>query len=362
MIICKKCGSENPDGNIFCQDCGAELDVDILPDNIDEQGNVIHPDAVEDPVFDEQPESAAKKAEDKKAPRALGKPGKPRGAKPSKGKKGERIRLTEGQRAARQRTVRFVFILLMLAAIVAGVMLIYTLVTQGRGYTAAMKIPLGRNVEFAESETGLKFSERSANGMINSMADFDYICISDKTVKVSGSEQPKWVIMLYLDDADMISEVEYYDFTQLKLNWKGRRMAEKLSEDSLSYGMPVKNVNKTLSLKPYYIRRNVQNDSIYCYRYYYTDESVGYDRAFNYYVGFSDTDMTVRSIDYSEIEYAKVILNADTGLDQIEARRAALAAQQEAKDRARSEGEDDPDQSSEEDEGGETESEQEEVS
>ena len=132
--------------------------------------------------------------------------------------------------------------------------------------------------------------------------------------------------------------------------------------DSLSYGMPVKNVNKTLSLKPYYIRRNVQNDSIYCYRYYYTDESAGYDRAFNYYVGFSDTDMTVRSIDYSEIEYAKVILNADTGLDQIEARHAALAAQQEAKDRARSEGEDDPDQSSEEDEGGERESEQEEVS
>lgn len=64
-------------------------------------------------------------------------------------------------------------------------------------------------------------------------------------------------------------------------------------------------------MSPYYIKRHVSNDSIYCYRYYFTDESAGYDRAFNYYVGFSDTDNSVKSVSYREIDYARIILNAD---------------------------------------------------
>ncbi len=39
-MICKKCGSECPDGNIFCEACGAELDAPVLPDNIDDKGRV----------------------------------------------------------------------------------------------------------------------------------------------------------------------------------------------------------------------------------------------------------------------------------------------------------------------------------
>ena len=40
MLICKKCGSECPDGNIFCEACGAELDAPVLPENIDDKGRV----------------------------------------------------------------------------------------------------------------------------------------------------------------------------------------------------------------------------------------------------------------------------------------------------------------------------------
>lgn len=39
-MICKKCGSECPDGNIFCEACGAELDAPVLPENIDDKGRV----------------------------------------------------------------------------------------------------------------------------------------------------------------------------------------------------------------------------------------------------------------------------------------------------------------------------------
>ena len=64
-----------------------------------------------------------------------------------------------------------------------------------------------------------------------------------------------------------------------------------------------------MGMKPYYIKRSVSNDSIYCYRYYFTDPDAGYDRAFNYYVDFSETELSVRSIHYNEIEYSRVILN-----------------------------------------------------
>ena len=56
--------------------------------------------------------------------------------------------------------------------------------------------------------------------------------------------------MLTVDSDDMITDVEYYDFRQLKLNWKGRKMAEKLDQNTLEYGMSIKNVNKTLVSSP----------------------------------------------------------------------------------------------------------------
>ena len=40
MIICKKCGSECPDGNIFCEKCGAELETPVLPENVDSKGRM----------------------------------------------------------------------------------------------------------------------------------------------------------------------------------------------------------------------------------------------------------------------------------------------------------------------------------
>ena len=74
---------------------------------------------------------------------------------------------------------------------------------------------------------------------------------------------------------------------ELKLNWKGRKNAEKLDQNSLDFGMNIKNVSKTLGFKPYYIKRNVSNEAVYCYRYYYFDEMIGCDRAFNYYVEYT---------------------------------------------------------------------------
>ena len=275
-MICKKCGSECPDGNIFCEACGAELDAPVLPDNIDDKGRV----------------------------KKQGKPKKE--AKPKKEKK----QRTPEEKAAVGKKIKAAVICLVLIAVVVIIVLVSQLFSASDGYNAAQKIPVGRNVAYAESETGLTFTEKSVNGMINNMTDFDYICISDKTTKVSGSEQPRWVILLTVGDDDLISAVEYYDFTQLKLNWKGRKMAEMLDQNSLEYGMSIKNVNKKLGLKPYYIKRTVSNDSTYCYRYYFTDPEQGYDRSYNYYVEFSDVEMAVKNVSYREINYAATILSA----------------------------------------------------
>ena len=307
-MICKHCGSECPDGNIFCDVCGQELEPSVLPDNIDAQGRIIN---------------------DKKAPTKndkhdkTEKPEKP--PKREKPRLREKIRLTEGQKAERAKALRGLGAVIIVIAIIVAAILIVGLINANKGYNYAIKIPVGRNVDYAQSETGLKFAKRSENGMINTMSDFDYICISEEKVRVSGSEQPKWAILLTTDSEDIITDVEFYDFTQLKLNWKGNKSDAMLTETDLTYGMSIKNVNKTLGLKPYYIKRSVSNDSIYCYRYYFTDTKVGYDRAFNYYVDFSETELTVRSVSYSEIEYAKVILNVTTNMPVHEDDKATTA-------------------------------------
>ena len=245
MLICKKCGSECPDGNIFCEACGAELDAPVLPENIDDKGRVKNK-----------------------------KPKKEKAAKEKKPKPEKKQRSPE-EKAALAKKLKLGGICLLVIAVIVLIVVLVNIFSGNEGYNAAQSIPLGRNVEYAQSETSLTFTEKSTNGMINNMCDFDYICISDKTTTVSGSEQPQWVIMLTVDSDDMITDVEYYDFRQLKLNWKGRKMAEKLDQNTLEYGMSIKNVNKTLGLKPYYIKRSVSNDSLYCYRYYFTDPNAG---------------------------------------------------------------------------------------
>lgn len=282
---CQKCGTECPDGNLFCEACGAELETPVLPENIDEKGRVKK-------IKRPRPAKAAKARPEKTA-----------SAK-------ERRVLTPEEREKRASKVKAVFIGIGVIAVVVLVVVISHIIEQSKGLSAAQSIPLGRNVPYAVSETGLEFTEKSANGLINSICDFDYICISEDTVKVNGSEQPRWAIMLTVDGEDIITAVEYYDFKQLKLNWKGRLMPEMLTQESLEYGMSIRNVNKTLGLRPYYVRRSVSNDSVYCYRYYCSDAEEGYDRVFNYYVEFSDIELAVKGIRSSEINYANAIFNA----------------------------------------------------
>lgn len=278
-MICKKCGSECPDGNIFCEVCGSELEAPVLPENIDDKGHV------------------------KK------KKGKEKAVKLRK-EKPEKKRRTPEEKAALRKKLKGAAICIAVIAVIALIVWLVSLIGSNKGYNAAQKIPLGRNVEFASAETGLTFESTSMNTMINSMSDFDYIYLSEDTVKVSGSEQPQWVIMLTVGEDDIITDVEYYDFRQLKLNWKGRKSADILTENSLEYGMSIRNVNKTLGMKPYYIKRSVSNDSVYGYRYYYTDEAAGYDHVYNFFVDFSDVENAVRNVHYSEINYAKAILSA----------------------------------------------------
>lgn len=282
---CQKCGTECPDGNLFCEACGAELETPLLPENIDEKGNV----------------KKEKRPRRKPAPKS--RPGKAASKK-------ERSVLTTEEREKRTAKIKAVLVGIGVIAVVVLVVIISRIISESKGLSAAQSIPLGRNVPYAASETGLVFTEKSTNGLINSMCDFDYICISEDTVKVSGSEQPRWAIMLTVDSEDIITAVEYYDFKQLKLNWKGRIMSEMLTRDSLEFGMSIRNVSKTLGIKPYYVRRSISNDSLYCYRYFYSDPEEGYDRVFNYYVEFSDIELAVKGVYSREINYANAIFNA----------------------------------------------------
>lgn len=275
---CNKCGSECPDGNIFCESCGSELESPMLPDNIDDKGRMR--------------KKRAKKEKNTAADKAAKK------------------QLTSDQRERIQKKMKSASICILVILIILAIVFIVGLIKSNSGFKSANKIALGRNVEYISSETGLVFEKKTTNGLINSMADYDYICVSEETIKLNGSEHPQWIILLTTGAEDMISDVEYYDFRKLKNNWKGKKMPERLDQNTVEFGMSLKNLNKAVGLEPYYVKRSVSNDSIYCYRYFCTDEASNYDKVYNYYVEFSDVDSTVKNVHYSEINYAETIFSA----------------------------------------------------
>lgn len=278
---CPECGNDINDNDVFCGSCGAE----ILT-NSDSAGETSEKDGG----------SAAAEIVPKKK----------RSSK-SKGEKGN-------GRKKFITVVRIIGIIAVIAVIAIIIVCVVMSVQASAGRKIFDSLPLGRDIDIIESQTGTAFisGESSAYGALNHIADYDYICESEKNVNVGGVELPEWAVLLKKGGDSTVNEAVLYNFHIIKHNWMGSKAAANIDTSSIEYGSTIKNAERKLGLKPYtIIKESTENTSTYVYRYHYTDGETGNTVVKNFYVVVSDVDGQVKDVRDEQVDYLKMILRVE---------------------------------------------------
>ncbi len=280
QMKCPECGKDINDNDVFCGNCGAEIIYNTI-------GAV---DGENKEATEDEPKSAQKK-------------------KPSK-KKTEK----DGKRKKLVLAVRITGIIALAAVITAVVLCIVVSVKASAGRKIFDSVPLGRNIDIIEAETGTAFigGESSLYGALNYISDYDYICESEKNVNVGGVELPEWAVVLKKNDSGDIGEAVLYNFYVIKHNWMGNKTTDNIEKTVIKYGDTLKKAENALGLKAYtIIKESAENTSTYVYRYHYTDSETGNTVVKNFYIVISDVDGQVKDVRDEQVDYLKMILQAE---------------------------------------------------
>ena len=264
---CPNCGFEIDDNDVYCQHCGMEI------------------------VEVSQSEGDGKESNKKR--------------RSNKGD-GEKNKLSLILKAAAAAAAVVLLIIIIVSVTVS--------VNASKGRKIFDKIPLGRDAAIIGSETGAAFltGESSEYSVVNYIADFDYICESEKSVTVDGIRLPEWAVLLRENFSGSIEEAVLYNFSILKHSWMGEKTAAKIEASSVEYGSKIKTAERALGLKPYtIIKESSENTSTYVYRYHYTDNESGNNFVMNFYIVVNDVDGKVVDARDEQLDYLNLILHAE---------------------------------------------------
>ncbi len=201
-----------------------------------------------------------------------------------------------------------VAVVIALIAVCVVVFLFITKFSVTEGQKIFNKTPLGRNIEFIEKDTDSNFLSISKASSLSKICVFDYVCESEKMVSVDGINLPEWAVLLRKSSDNTIIKATYYNFKQVSHSFKGNKMQNDFSADSIKYGMKISEVNKTLGIAPYTIYKEIDNKLTYVYRFYYNDTATGDDVVVNCYVVFNELDETVKDVYTNKIDYVGTLL------------------------------------------------------
>lgn len=274
-LKCHECGMEIDDNELFCPGCNAEIITAI-------------------PEADNKKKSAKKKSvfNNKKT-------GAPEQAAEDKKKK---LKLAG-------------ILILVVAVIIAIIIIVVNVIASvkaNEGRKLIDKIPLGRDIEIIESETGMNFVDTSIYGAVGHIADFDYICESERSVVVDGITVPEWAVVLEKAPNNAISKATLLNFNAIEHNWMGEKTALAIDLAVIDFGSEIKKAERALGLKPYtIIKDSGDNTSVYVYRYHYVDDETENTVVKNLYITVDDVDGKVVDVKDSQVDYMRLILGTE---------------------------------------------------
>jgi hypothetical protein len=267
-MVCPKCGSEITEDTDFCGICGAKL-ADFA-DQIAEQ----------------------KESEEHRRPHS----------------KHERRRALRAKIINRAKLV--LGILAVIAVVVAAV-LIFDSLKKSEGERIFENVPLGRTVDIADKDTGVKFDIYSAYPVLTNISSYSYVSESERSVSVEGIKLPEWAVLLTKNTQNNISKVTYYEFASLKSSWKGNTLSEKINTDVIEYGQTIADVEKEIGLKPYVMISMLDNNTTECVFRYNTQNEAGDNVVYNLSVFIDDADDTVKYFSMIEKDYIGFFLSVN---------------------------------------------------
>ena len=278
---CPECGIELESNAVFCTACGAEI--------------------INEPI--ETVETVEKKSENKEK---------------SKKKNGFFSKKKDGGEAAadKKKKLKLAGVLalavIVVVAIIIVVVNIVAMVKANEGRKILEKVPLGRDIEIIEADTKMDFVDTSVYGAVGHVAEFDYICESEKSIVVGGITVPEWAVVLEKSYDDSVNTATLLNFNAIEHNWMGEKTALTIDLSVIEFGTSIKRTERNLGLKPYTIIKNSEdNTSVYVYRYHYIDDETENTIVKNIYITVDDAEDKVVDAKDSQVDYMKLILGAE---------------------------------------------------
>jgi hypothetical protein len=188
-------------------------------------------------------------------------------------------------------------------AIAVLIIVVVSSLRTSEGRRIADNVPLGRDIEMVNKDTGVVFLRNAGNAVLPEIGTFSYIYEAEDTITVDGIKLPDWCIMLSENSEGLIYKVTYYDFTMLRGSWKGQKSNNLPDTEAVEYGSKIAEAQKILGLRPYAIvTTNDDNTQKLVYRTHSEDEN-GNVCVYDINLFVNEADGTVRDISMTELDY-----------------------------------------------------------
>lgn len=159
----------------------------------------------------------------------------------------------------------------------------------GARYAQTLSEQIGVSPETAEKYTRVKLTNGSDYACINAAAfsgNYTHLVESKKTTEVYGVTVPQWLIYAQTTN-NLISEVAFYDYTQLNAYGTGHKVKEHIDATGINTGMDSAAVQKFVGFPPLHVKYTSEG-IVETYKYHYQDAESGNLVAYLLHVSYKD--------------------------------------------------------------------------
>lgn len=157
----------------------------------------------------------------------------------------------------------------------------------GARYARTLAEQIGVSPDTAQKYARITMENTSAHACINmATKDYGHLFESKKTVQVSGVTIPEWLVLAGTDN-NVINEVVYYDYRQLKKYGNGVETSGHVKYEGINTGMDATAVQKYIGFPPL-CTKYTSDSLVESYKYYYEDKNTGDTVSYTLHVTYKD--------------------------------------------------------------------------